>query len=103
MATDADAGVWANQYTGYVLQSGDSLFLSLVAGQDWTFGQNWAGLDGTLHYQIWEIEDGGPGAGVIYDGYFTVPNAGNVSPNFVYCSTVIPNSALEPYVRVFGN
>jgi hypothetical protein len=98
MATDADNGVWANQDTGYTLQSGDELYLSLVAGQNWTFDDEWNGLPGTLHYQIWEIEDGGPGAGVIYDGYFTVPNAGNVSPNFVYCATVIPNSVLEPYV-----
>jgi hypothetical protein len=98
MSADADAGVWANQDTGYVLQSGDFLYLSLVAGQNWTYDANWGALPGTLHYQIWETADGGPGDGVIYDGYFTVHNSDSDDGAFNYYAAVIPNSALEPYV-----
>ena len=97
MATDADAGVWANQDTGYVLQSGDILFLSLVAGQNWTFDDEWNGLPGTLHYEIWTVQGGGPGDGAIYDGYFTVHNSDSDDGAFNYYSTLIPNSALEAY------
>ena len=75
MSADAAAGVWANQDTGYALQSGDTLFLSLLAGQAYSFDSGWLPTDSTLHYQIWTVQRGGPGDGAIYDGYFDVGNA----------------------------
>jgi len=98
--SDADNGVWANQTTGYVLQGSDSLYLSLVAGQVYSFGPGWSWLDyGVLHYQIWETADGGPGLGDITDGSFQCIMADwpNSSGNFLYYSAVIPNSVLAPY------
>ena len=101
MGSDADNGVWANQTTGYVLQSGNSLYLSLVAGQVYSFGPGWSWLDyGRLHYQIWETADGGPGLGDVADGSFQciMANWNNYGdPNFLYYSAVIPSSVLAPY------
>ncbi len=99
--SDADNGVWANQTTGYVLQGSDSLYLSLVAGQVYSFGPGWSWLDyGRLHYQIWETADGGPALGDIADGSFQciMANWNNYGDaNFLYYSAVIPNSVLAPY------
>ncbi len=93
-SSDAAAGVWANQDTGYALQEGDSLYLSLLAGQVWTFDTtgNWEATDSTLHYQIWTVQRGGPGVGAIYDGYFDVGES-SVNPwgaNFVPVGEFIP-------------
>jgi hypothetical protein len=90
-SADAAAGVWANQDTGYALQAGDTLYLSLLAGQAWSFDSIWQATDSTLHYQIWTVQGGGPGVGAIYNGYFDV-GEGYVNPwggNFVqYVATI---------------
>ena len=92
--SDADAGVWANQLTGYQLASGDTLYLSLIVGQVNAFNTpGWyPPAQGALHYEIW-VGQYGPTAGAIYSGNFQV-GAGVNDQTYYYKSVAIPYSAL---------
>jgi hypothetical protein len=93
MGSDADVGVWANQDSGYTLQPGDNLYLSLIVGQVNAFGAGWSWAQGALHYQIWDAADGGPGTGAIYDGNFQVGGGVNDQTYHQYYA-YIPSSDL---------
>ena len=67
---DAEAGLYANQTTSYVMQEGDTLSLSLLARPDVTVDANWNDADTTLHYTLYY---GGTSTSVgtpFYQGYF---------------------------------
>jgi hypothetical protein len=69
---DANNSIWASQTTGYTINPGDDIFVSLIARYGYTASTNysWAVAGATLHFQLWSANLGGPGVGAIYDGYF---------------------------------
>jgi hypothetical protein len=94
---DAANNIWANQNTGYTINSGDSLDLSVLARAGYTFVDNvgYAAADATLHYRLWTVQAGGPVSGVIGQGYFDL-GVGN-GGNWTNYTAVIPNSIVGLY------